>query len=81
MKTTEKMENNVFIKVESFNNINSKIVKQNINLKCLTETDSIGIQHVIRKLVKFVLLNFTHNSVRASSVIEESKIYLKIFDI
>ena len=36
MKTTEKMENNVFIKVESFNNINSKIVKQNINLKCLT---------------------------------------------
>ena len=28
MKTTEKMENNVFIKVESFDNINSKIVKQ-----------------------------------------------------
>jgi len=28
MKTTEKMENNVFIKVESFYNINSKIVEQ-----------------------------------------------------
>jgi len=28
MKTTEKMEDNVFIKVESFDNINSKIVKQ-----------------------------------------------------
>ena len=28
MKTTEKMENNVFIKVKSFDNINSKIVKQ-----------------------------------------------------
>ena len=28
MKTTEKMQNNVFIKVESFDNINSKIVKQ-----------------------------------------------------
>ena len=47
MKTTEWMENNVFIKVESFNNINSKIVKQNVNLKCLTETDSIGMQNVI----------------------------------
>ena len=28
MKTIEKMENNVFIKVESFYNINSKIVVQ-----------------------------------------------------
>jgi hypothetical protein len=28
MKTTEKMENNVFIKVESFYNINNKIVEQ-----------------------------------------------------
>jgi len=28
MKTIEKMENNVFIKVESFYNINSKIVEQ-----------------------------------------------------
>ena len=51
MKTTEKMENNVFIKVESFNNINSKIVKQNINLKCLTETGSIGMQHIIKYVI------------------------------
>lgn len=28
MKTTEKMENNVLIKVESFYNINNKIVEQ-----------------------------------------------------
>ena len=28
MKTTEKMENNVFIKVESFYNIDNKIVEQ-----------------------------------------------------
>jgi len=51
MKTTEKMENNVFSKVESFNNINSKIVKQNINLKCLTETDCIGMQHIIKYVI------------------------------
>ena len=51
MNTIEKMENNVFIKVESFNNINSKIVKQNINLKCLTETDSIGMQHIIKYVI------------------------------
>ena len=51
MKTTEKMRNNVFIKVESFYNINSKIVKQNINLKCLTETDSIGMSYVIKYVI------------------------------